>query len=120
MRKIFLIIIVALFFGCNSLPKNVAQEEYNSVRDYVSRRISGMSYLELSERLARQTPPQYYPDGGFLNLPYYKEQPGGYNYSEYNEYMIQISNKMDRLTNGYNRTDQVEGFYTWAVKNYDD
>jgi len=119
MKKIMLIIFIALFFGCSSLPKKITREEYNSVRDYVSGRISGMSYLELSERLSRQTPPQYHPDGGFLDFPYSEEQPGGHDFSEYNKYMMEISNKMNQLTSGYKQTDHIESFYTWAIRNYD-
>jgi hypothetical protein len=114
----FLLIIIS-FIGCNSLPKNVAREEYNSVRDHVSMNIAGLTYSELLSRLSRQKPPQYYPDGGLFDLPYYKEEPGS-NFSEYNNYLMEISNKMNQLVDGYGRTDQVESFYSWAIRKYDD
>jgi hypothetical protein len=103
--------------GCSSLPKNATQEEYNSVRDYVSMKIAGMTYSELYFRINQQSPPQYYSDGGVFNLPYYKEEPGN-NFSEYNKYMMEISNKMNRLTSRYKRTGQMENFYSWAIGNY--
>ena len=96
----FYLLIVISFFGCNSLPKNVTQKEYDSVRDYVSVNIAGMTYSELYFRINQQKPPQYHSDGGLLNLPYYKDEPGS-NFSEYNKYMMEISNKMAKLTNGY-------------------
>jgi hypothetical protein len=68
--------------------------------DYVSMEIAGMTYSELYFRINQQRPPQYYPDGGFLNLPYYKEEHGS-NFSEYDKYMMEIGNKMNQLTNGY-------------------
>jgi hypothetical protein len=115
--SLFFLLITIFFIGCNSLPNNVTQEEYNSVRDYVSMKIAGMTYSELYFRINQQNPPQYYPDGGVFNLPYYKEEPGD-NFSEYNKYMMEISNKMNRLTSRYKRTGQMENFYSWAIGNY--
>jgi hypothetical protein len=112
-------LIVISFIGCNSLPENVTQREYDSVRDYISVNISGMIYSALLLRMNQQSPPRYYPDGGLFDLPYYKDEPGS-NFSEYNEYMMEISNKINELTNEYRRTDQAEDFYSWAIKNYND
>jgi hypothetical protein len=105
--------------GCNSLPKNTNRKEYNSVRDYVSINISGMTYIELQGRLNNQKPPEYFPDGGLFDLPYYRDNPGS-DFSKYNGYMMEISNKLNNLINRYEHTDMVEDFYLWSVRNYDE
>ena len=46
-KNIGYIVFIILFIGCNSLPKNITQKEYNSVRDFVSIKVSGLSYLVL-------------------------------------------------------------------------
>ena len=115
LRNINYAIFLILFISCNSLPKNVSQEEYNYVRDYVSLDISGLPYFELCERFKNQSPPQYYyPNEG---LPYYTETPGS-DFSKYNEYIIKISNEMGQLMSGYKRTDQAENFCLWAIRTY--
>ncbi|MDR2596807.1 MAG: hypothetical protein LBC76_05730 [Treponema sp.] len=111
---IFLIVFSLSFIGCNSLPKNVSRKEYDAVRDYVSIKIAGMPYWKLYEKFRSQEPPQYYFDS--YGLPYRRETQGS-DYVKYNEYMMEISNKMNQLTRDYNITDRAEDFYSWAIRN---
>ena len=113
---VFFVIFAVSFIGCNSLPENVSREEYNAVRDYVSMKIAGMPYLQLYEKLNSQEPPQYNYDR--YGLPYRRQTPGS-DYVKYNDYMMEISNKMNQLTRRYNQTDRAEDFYPWSVRNYD-
>jgi hypothetical protein len=101
--------------GCSSLPQNVTREEYNKVRDYVSIMISGMPYLEIYDQLKKQEQPKYYYDR--FGLPYSVDAPGS-DFDKYNEYMMEISNKINQLSKGYNLSDKAEDFYPWAVRNY--
>jgi hypothetical protein len=38
--------------------------------------------------------------------------------NSHNNYMMEISNKMNQLTGEYEKTDQIENFYTWVIGNY--
>ncbi|MDR2941510.1 MAG: hypothetical protein LBV17_02850 [Treponema sp.] len=96
LNGLVLLSLMTLFIGCNSVPKNVTKEGYNKVRDYVSIEVSGMPYLKLY---------------GLLVVV-------GNDYEKYNDYMIEISNKMNQLVYYYNQTDLVEEFYSWVVNNY--
>jgi hypothetical protein len=109
------IVFILLFIGCSSLPKNVSREEYNSVRDYVSIKIAGMPYWKLYDKLRSQEPPQYYFNR--VGFPY-RRQTQGSDYVKYNDYMMEISNEMNRLTRGYDITDRAEDFYSWAIRNW--
>jgi hypothetical protein len=110
---IFFVFFIISFIGCNSLPRNVSRKEYDAVRDYVSIKVSGLPYWKLYEELKKQEPPRFYYDGDVW--PHYTEAPGS-DYVKYNEYMLEISVKMNRLTSRYNKTDRAEDFYSWAVK----
>jgi hypothetical protein len=114
--QVICIIFAVLFISCNTLPKSISQEEYNSVRDYISIDIAGMPYLELCEILRNQSSPQYYSDE---SLPYYRV-PHGSDFSKYSEYVMKISNVMNQLMSGYKLTDQTDNFYSWAIRNYRD
>ena len=107
---IFFVIFIISFIGCNSLPKNVSREEYNAVRDYVSIEIAGIPYLQLYDKLKSQEP--YYDKADW---PYKRATPVS-DYTKYNEYMIEISYKMNRLTSRYDLSDRAEDFYSWAVR----
>ena len=120
------IIFVMVFIGCSSLPKNVTQKEYDAVRDYVSVKISGMTYWVLLDNLERQEAPKFYYDGArassagnqfFLDYP--KEKTGS-QFLEYHKYVMKISRKMQQLADRYKRVGQPEDFYTWTTQNYEE
>ena len=48
-----------------------------------------------------------------------KENPGR-DLSEYNKYIVEISSKMNQLVSGYKKSDQMEDFYSWCIRKYED
>ena len=113
---LFFVIFTVLFIGCNSLPKNVSRQEYNAVRDYVSIKVAGMTYLKLYENLKNQEPQYYYDSEGKMQ---HRETPLGSDYKKNNGDIMKIGYTMNQLTRGYKLTEQEEGFYSWSVRNYE-
>ena len=111
-------ILLILFIGCRTLPENVSEKEYNSVKDYVSIKLSGLNYHNLTERIIN------YRSASQSNSPVDRSvtqnDKNDAILEKYNQYMHEVNYNVKELLKAYKRTEMVEDFYNWAIKNYDD
>jgi hypothetical protein len=91
----YVFIAPALIAGCLSYYNKVDQYDYERTRDYVSFKVSGMSYSRLEEEL----------DTGI-----HVKLQGKRN---------EIYNKLGVLVHNYQKADTSQDFYHWTQSNYD-
>jgi hypothetical protein len=84
-----------LLAGCLSYYNKVDQYDYARVRDYVSFKVSGMSYSQLEKEL---------DTGRKIRLENKRSE---------------IYSKLNVLVNDYQKAETSEDFYRWTLSNYD-
>jgi hypothetical protein len=101
-KIVYVLIVSVLIVGCLSYYNKVDKYNYDRVQDYVSSRVSGMSYLQLEEE---------------INTLRNKKMSSELRRKE--KMRSEIWHKLNILVNNYQKVDTFQEFYYWAVTNYD-
>jgi cell shape-determining protein MreC len=110
------IILCSLLLIC-CVSINVPKKEIYTVRDYISYKISGMSYYELEMRLT-SSQQQFFNENFFENKRNRYNRKLNDDFRKYNTMVQKINQELQRLLYRYTLDDVVDNFYDWAVKNY--